>query len=52
MNEYKACCCFLNFKEVVVHGNFLQDIIDFFCNECMIDRKYIVSLNKLEKKKK
>lgn len=34
-----------------MHGNFLQDIIDFLSNECKVDKKHIVSLNKLEKKK-
>jgi len=39
-------------KEVVVHGNFLNELMDYFADECKIDRKYMTSVNKLEKKKK
>eukprot|EP01016_Furgasonia_blochmanni_P000252 TRINITY_DN1001_c0_g1_i1.p1 TRINITY_DN1001_c0_g1~~TRINITY_DN1001_c0_g1_i1.p1 ORF type:complete len:729 (-),score=327.94 TRINITY_DN1001_c0_g1_i1:179-2275(-) len=39
-------------REVVVHGNFLNELIDFFTGECKIDSKHITSVNKLDKKKK
>eukprot|EP01017_Pseudomicrothorax_dubius_P039988 TRINITY_DN6206_c0_g1_i1.p1 TRINITY_DN6206_c0_g1~~TRINITY_DN6206_c0_g1_i1.p1 ORF type:complete len:359 (-),score=135.95 TRINITY_DN6206_c0_g1_i1:197-1273(-) len=39
-------------KELVVQGNFLQDLLDYFVGECKIEAKYITSQNKLEKKKK
>lgn len=38
--------------EVTVHGNFLNKIIDYLTEECHINRKYISSVNKLDKKKK
>lgn len=39
-------------KELIVHGNFLNEMIDMLADEFKIDRKYITSQNKLEKKHK
>ena len=36
---------------MMVHGNFLQELIEFFTNESKIDKKYLHETNKLDKKK-
>lgn len=37
--------------EITVHGGFIDEITDYFTDECKIDSKYINSTNKLDKKK-
>lgn len=36
-------------KEMMVHGNFVPELTEFFVNECKIERRYITSVNKLAK---
>lgn len=38
--------------EVTVHGNFIDALVNYFVDECKIERKHIHATNKLEKKKK
>lgn len=36
----------------MVHGNFLQDLQDFFTNQCKINPRYVKTVDKLAKRKK